>query len=88
MNAAVVSVFWSDLPHERLQNNPWGASMHDQIVVRVLIDGLWRAIYEQPDGRRYLLDDDDERVYNVWHFLNEKMQPKPGVVVEAHDVYD
>jgi hypothetical protein len=59
--------------------------MHDRIVVRVLIDGVWRAIYEQPDGRRYVLDDDDERVYSVWHYLREKMLPTPDVVVEAHD---
>jgi hypothetical protein len=31
--------------------------MRDRIVAHVLLDATWRDIYQQPDGRQYVLDD-------------------------------
>jgi hypothetical protein len=32
----------------------------------VFTDGVWRAVYEQPDGRQYVIDDDGEPVFGIW----------------------
>jgi hypothetical protein len=46
--------------------------MRDPIVARTLFLGeIWRDVYEQPDGRRYVLDDDDEPVYGEWYIPRE-----------------
>ena len=33
---------------------------------RDFVDGGLRRIFEQLDGRQYAVDDDDNRVYDVW----------------------
>jgi hypothetical protein len=40
--------------------------MHDRIVARTLfVVGIWREVYEQPDGQQYVLDDDNEPIYGI-----------------------
>jgi hypothetical protein len=57
--------------------------MPDPIVARALfVGGIWRDVYEQPDGRQYVLDDDDEPIYGIWHIPREEWLPSPDVVVD------
>lgn len=39
-------------------------------------DGVWRSVYEEADGRQYVVNADEERVYGVWYI------PRPDAVVE------
>jgi hypothetical protein len=49
------------------------SAMRDPIVARTLILGeIWRDVYEQPDGRQYVLDDDAEPVYGVKSIVPQK----------------
>jgi hypothetical protein len=62
-------------------------TMHDPIVCRTLFLGeIWRDVYEQPDGRQYVLDEDDEPVYGVWYIPQE--MPEPDAVVNGSDDVD
>jgi len=41
--------------------------MNDPIIAYLtFVDGARRPVFEQPDGRQYVLDDDGERVHGVW----------------------
>jgi hypothetical protein len=60
--------------------------MRDRIVARVLIDGTWRDIYQQPDGRQYVFDEDDEPIHGAWHMPRDAM-PWPEVIVQAGQVW-
>jgi hypothetical protein len=55
--------------------------MRDRIVARVLIDGTRRDIYQQPDGRQYMLDENGERVYGAWDMQRDAML-WPDVIVQ------
>ena len=35
-------------------------------------DGVLRAVYEEPSGRQYVIDNDGERVYGVWFIPREE----------------
>lgn len=56
--------------------------MRDPIVARILfVDGIWRDVYEQPDGGQYVFDQDAEPVYGVWFIPREEM-PEPTAIIE------
>jgi hypothetical protein len=53
--------------------------MRDEIVARVLFtDGTWRNVYEQPNGRQYVIED-AEPVFGVWYIPPELPVP---IIVE------
>ena len=55
--------------------------MRDEIVARVLFtDGIWREVYQQPNGRQYVLDQDAEPLYGVWFLPRVDDLPEPIVV--------
>jgi hypothetical protein len=57
-----------------------GASMNDPIIARVrFADGSERAVFEQLDGRQYVLDDNGDRLYGVW-FIPDDAIDLPFVV--------
>jgi hypothetical protein len=35
-------------------------------------DGVRRSVYEEPDGRQYVIDKDGEQVYGVWYIPREE----------------
>jgi hypothetical protein len=42
------------------------AQMNDQIIARLrLVDGAERPVFKNLDGRQYVIDDENERVYGV-----------------------
>jgi hypothetical protein len=46
---------------------PRDTSLLDPVIAYVdLVDGTRRPVFEQLDGRQYVLDE-DERVFGVWH---------------------
>jgi hypothetical protein len=47
--------------------------MPDPIVCYTAFnDGPMRPVYEQHDGRQYVIDDDGEPVYGVWYIPREE----------------
>jgi hypothetical protein len=36
------------------------------------VDGLRRSVYEEPDGRQYVVDNDGEKVFGVWFIPREE----------------
>jgi hypothetical protein len=42
-------------------------------------DGVWRPVYEQPDGRQYV-DVDGVPVYGTWFIPRDEPQPDAVVV--------
>jgi hypothetical protein len=38
-------------------------------------DGVWRAVYQQPDGRQYVIDGGGEPVFSVWFIPPDEPQP-------------
>lgn len=40
-----------------------------------------RAVYQQPDGRQYVLDDEGEKIYGVWYIPPEE-RTGPDIIVE------
>jgi hypothetical protein len=55
----------------------------DQFIGHVLlVDGATRPIYQQPDGRQYILNEEGERVHGVW-MIPEEESFLPTIVVEA-----
>jgi hypothetical protein len=45
---------------------------HDLVIARVLfVDGMWRPVHEQFDGRQYVFDDGGERIYGIWFIPRE-----------------
>ena len=54
--------------------------MHDRHVAdTVFTDGHWRAVYEQPDGRQYVIDDDGEPVFSV-RFIPRDEADQPVII--------
>ena len=50
------------------------------IIARVpLADGRTRAVYEGPDGRQFVLDNDGEPVFGVW-VLGPEDADEPAIV--------
>jgi hypothetical protein len=53
----------------------------DQHVAEVdFTGGVWRAVYQQPDGRQDVLDDAGEPVFGVWFISPD--EPRPCAVVD------
>jgi hypothetical protein len=49
--------------------------MNDPIIAHVnFTDGTRRPVFEQLDGRQYVLEEEGDRVYGVWY-----IQPDGGV---------
>jgi hypothetical protein len=42
------------------------------IAYTTFLDGSKRPVFEQLDGRQYVLDDDAERVYGIWFIPPEE----------------
>jgi hypothetical protein len=47
---------------------------------RQFTDGAVRRVFAETDGRQFVLDDDDDRVFGVWLSL-EEIEPDPCVCV-------
>jgi hypothetical protein len=53
----------------------------DQVIGEVLfVDGVTRPVYQQRDGRQYVLGEGRQPVYGVWILLEED-EPLPTVVL-------
>jgi hypothetical protein len=48
---------------------------------RRFVDGSHRVVYQEPDGRQFVLDDDLEPVYGVW-ILQDEEQDQPVIVAK------
>jgi hypothetical protein len=46
--------------------------MPEPVAYIEFTDGLRRPVFEEPDGRQYVLDDDGEPVYGVWFIPREE----------------
>jgi hypothetical protein len=56
-------------------------AMTDPIVAyRVFTDGATRPIYEDWNGKKYVFDDDGNRVYGVW-FIPESETIEAPIIV-------
>jgi hypothetical protein len=54
--------------------------MPDPIIAYTEFNGPpMRPVYERPDGRQYVLDDDGEPVYGVWFVPREEADVAMGV---------
>lgn len=43
--------------------------MKSEPIVWVWFNDRWRRpVYEESDGRQFVIDDDGEKVYGVWYF--------------------
>lgn len=52
----------------------------DPVVAHVdFLDDVRRPVYEQPDGRQYVYDNDGEQVYGVW-FIPREEWDRPIIV--------
>lgn len=50
--------------------------MTEPIAFIDFVDGVLRPVFEDSPGRQYVLDDDGNRVYGIWHLpLEECVQP-------------
>jgi hypothetical protein len=57
--------------------------MNDPIIARVrFLDGSEREVFEQLDGRQYVLDDDGEPAHGIWFIPSDSGTDLP-VIVEA-----
>jgi hypothetical protein len=55
--------------------------MLDPVIAHVgFVDGVSRAVFEQLDGRQYVLDDDGDRVCGVWFIPPDGDIDLPAVV--------
>jgi hypothetical protein len=43
-------------------------------------DGVWRAVYQEPGGRQYVIDATGAPVFGVWFIPQD--QPRPCVIVD------
>ena len=48
--------------------------MNEQVIgKRRFLDGEVRVVYQDQDGRQFVLDDDGQAVYGVWILVDEPM---------------
>jgi hypothetical protein len=47
------------------------------------VDGIRREVFEEPDGRQYVLDGDDQPIYGIWFIPREECDPP--LIVDAGD---
>jgi hypothetical protein len=46
-------------------------------------DGLWRVVWEEFDGKQYVIADDGSLAYGVWYIPHpDDEEPYPDVVVD------
>jgi hypothetical protein len=56
----------------------------DTLIGKIrFVDGSYRDIFQQPDGRPYVVDDGGEPIHGVWIIPEEKCV-WPDAVVERH----
>jgi hypothetical protein len=53
--------------------------MDRHVATTEFVDGVWREVWETPDGRQYVVDDDGEFVFGVWHLPHEDSD-EPAVI--------
>jgi hypothetical protein len=58
-----------------------GTDMDEYVATIQFSDGVWHPVYEEGDGRQYVIDDDGEKVYGVWFI--PPGEPSPTVIVNA-----
>lgn len=47
--------------------------MPDPIIAYAdFLDGIRRAVFEEPGGRQYVIDNDGEKAYGVWYIPREE----------------
>jgi hypothetical protein len=54
--------------------------MDDHIADVECTDGVWRAVYQDPRGRQYVLEASGEPVFGVWYIPPD--EPPPCVIVD------
>jgi hypothetical protein len=66
------------------------AVAEDQAMARNLAsllftDGLWRVVWEEFDGKQYVITDDDgTREYGVWYIPHpDDEEPQPDIVADT-----
>jgi hypothetical protein len=48
------------------------------------VDGVWRPVYETPEGRQYVIDPDGEEVFGVWYIPREEcLRVDQPTIIEA-----
>jgi hypothetical protein len=47
----------------------------DQHITDVEFFDGWLPVYQQPDGRQYVLDADGEPVFGVWYMPPDELDP-------------
>jgi hypothetical protein len=50
------------------------------------VDGSRRDVFQQPDGRQYVLDDAGELVHGVWIIPEEETVWPDAVIVAGHSL--
>jgi hypothetical protein len=55
--------------------------MDEHVATISFIDGVWHPIYEDADGRQYVIDGDGEKAYGVWFIPPD--DPTPNVIIKA-----
>lgn len=45
-------------------------------------DGVKRPVYQEPDGRQFVIDGDGDKVYGVW-YIPEEERIGPDAIVES-----
>ena len=53
--------------------------MDEHVATIWFIDGVWRPVYEDADGRQCAID--GVKVFGVWHY--PPGEPAPNVIVNA-----
>jgi hypothetical protein len=57
--------------------------MSERVIgIRRFVDGSQRVVYQEPDGRQFVLDDDLEPVYGVWILQDEELHDEPIIVAK------
>jgi hypothetical protein len=55
----------------------------DTLIGKIrIVDGSCREVFQQPDGRQYVLDDAGDPVHGVW-IIPEEESVWPAAVVDA-----
>jgi hypothetical protein len=72
---------WSDASEESHAPRPAPLTFNDTVIAHVpFTDGVSRDVFEDVTGRRYVINDDGERVYGMWAVVEEDFPALPIVV--------
>jgi hypothetical protein len=55
--------------------------MDEHVATILFIDGAWRTVYEDADGRPYVIDGNGDKAYGVWFI--PPGEPMPTDIVNA-----